>query len=116
MGARNLVGIGLSYQPARLHFLMKLTPWKSIPGLLIYLLWPEPVFVDLLKAQELIPTYRAGTTTLFVVPQSTRLQYMYIGWRNRLWGSVNIYKYGLSFLLLRDINNHPPPHTETSNV
>ncbi len=35
MGARNRVGIGLSYRPARLHNLAELVPWKkSILGLL----------------------------------------------------------------------------------
>ncbi len=34
MGARNRVGIGLSYQPARLHRLAEFIPWnRSIPGL-----------------------------------------------------------------------------------
>ena len=32
MGARNRVGIGLSYRPARLHRLAELIPW-NIPGL-----------------------------------------------------------------------------------
>jgi hypothetical protein len=110
MGARNLVGIGLSYQPARLHWLL-----ETIPGLLKYLLWPEPVFVDLLKAQESIPTLRAGTTTLFVVPVHQWPHAQYIGWRNRFWGSVNVYKYVPSFLLLRDITP-PPPHADKQCV
>jgi len=33
MGARNRVGIGLSYRPARLHSLAELVPWNRIHGL-----------------------------------------------------------------------------------
>jgi hypothetical protein len=34
MGARNRVGIGLSYRPARLHRLVELIPWnKSLDSL-----------------------------------------------------------------------------------
>ncbi len=32
MGARNLVGIGLSYQPAILHELAELIPWNRFRG------------------------------------------------------------------------------------
>ncbi len=32
MGARNRVGIGLSYRPARLHRLAELIPWNRILG------------------------------------------------------------------------------------
>jgi hypothetical protein len=32
MGARNRVGIGLSYRPARLHRLSELAPWKRFLG------------------------------------------------------------------------------------
>ncbi len=34
MGARNQVGIGLSYQPARLHSLVELVPWNRFLGFL----------------------------------------------------------------------------------
>ncbi len=34
MGARSRVGIGLSYQPARLHRLAESIPLESVPGLL----------------------------------------------------------------------------------
>ncbi len=34
MGARNRVGIGLSYRPARLHSLAELVPWNLYLGLL----------------------------------------------------------------------------------
>ncbi len=32
IGARNRVGIGLSYQPARLHSLAELVPWNRFLG------------------------------------------------------------------------------------
>jgi hypothetical protein len=32
MGARNQVGIGLSYRPARLHSLAELVPWNRFLG------------------------------------------------------------------------------------
>jgi hypothetical protein len=32
MGARNRVGIGLSYRPARLHTLAELIPWNQFRG------------------------------------------------------------------------------------
>jgi hypothetical protein len=32
MGARNRVGIGLSYQPGRLHVLAELIPWNRFLG------------------------------------------------------------------------------------
>ncbi len=32
MGARNRVGIGLSYRPARLHSLAELIPWNRFLG------------------------------------------------------------------------------------
>ncbi len=32
MGARNRVGIGLSYRPARLHRLAELIPWNRLLG------------------------------------------------------------------------------------
>jgi hypothetical protein len=53
MGARNQIGIGLSYRPARLHRLTELMPWnRSLACLNIYefRLW------------------RAGTTNRVVVP------------------------------------------------
>ncbi len=34
MGARNRVGIGLSYRPVRLHMLAELIPWNRFLGLL----------------------------------------------------------------------------------
>ncbi len=32
MGARNRIGIGLSYRPARLHRLAELVPWNRFLG------------------------------------------------------------------------------------
>jgi hypothetical protein len=32
MGARHLVGIGLSYRPARLHRLAEIIPWNRFLG------------------------------------------------------------------------------------
>ncbi len=32
MGARNRVGIGLSYRPARLHLLTEMSPWNRFWG------------------------------------------------------------------------------------
>jgi hypothetical protein len=34
MGARNWLGIGLSYRPARLHSLAELVPWNRFMGFL----------------------------------------------------------------------------------
>jgi hypothetical protein len=34
IGARNLVGIGLSYRPARLYMLTELIPWNRFLGFL----------------------------------------------------------------------------------
>ena len=34
MGARNRVGIGLSYRPAKLHSLAELVPWNRFLGFL----------------------------------------------------------------------------------
>ncbi len=52
----------------------------------------EPVFVDLLRAQDWFLAWRAGTKTL-LVEQARQLH----GWRNRFLGinSINVYKYGL---------------------
>jgi hypothetical protein len=33
MGARNRLGMGLSYRPSRLHRLSEFIPFESIPGL-----------------------------------------------------------------------------------
>jgi hypothetical protein len=64
MSARNLAGFGLSYRPARIH-----------PGLHKSLKIPhEPEFVNLFKEpRNLSPAYRVGTTTLFDVLRSTRI-------------------------------------------
>jgi hypothetical protein len=48
MGARNRVGIGLSYRPARLYRLAELIPWKV--GMVHQL-----VFLNVYGAPELIP-------------------------------------------------------------
>jgi hypothetical protein len=58
MSARNKVGTGFSYRPASLHVLAELIP--------------EPVFVNILRSQESIPSLAE------LIP-----------------GFLNIYKYGL---------------------
>jgi hypothetical protein len=54
----------------------------------------EPEIVNVSGAQESIPRYRFRQPMLDCrtgLPD-------YIGWRNRLLGSLNVYKYGLCFL------------------
>jgi hypothetical protein len=70
MGARHRVGIGLLYRPARLHRLAEFIPWNRFRG---------PIHVQKYQLRAHIckpfkeprnrfPAWRAGTTTLFVVP------------------------------------------------
>ncbi len=57
----------------------------------------EPVFVNLLRAQDWFPAWRPGTTILFVVPACPAM----LHWlaesnpRNRFLVSINVYKYRL---------------------
>ncbi len=57
----------------------------------------SPQFVDLLRSpRNRFPAWRAGTTTLFVVPARARLHRLAESIpRKRFLGSINVYKYGL---------------------
>jgi hypothetical protein len=86
MGASNRVGTGLSYRPASGNFAKTYLPSETSAKCLCFMdiiFWPqhfpEPVFVNVYVAQELIwrnrfrqPMYyvacRAGTTNRVVVP------------------------------------------------
>jgi hypothetical protein len=53
MGARNQVGKGVSYQPARLHRQAEFIPWNQfLSSLNIYKYGLEPVFLNVYGAQE----------------------------------------------------------------
>jgi hypothetical protein len=57
---------------------------------------PETVFVNLFKEpRNRFPAWRAGTKTLFVVPARRPHRLAESIHRNRLLGSLNVYKYGL---------------------
>ncbi len=75
MGARNQVGIGLSYRPARLHMLAELIPWNRFVGSLeAYPLKAYP-----LKWELQILTYTPLYDTLWSTYSGTE-KYMYIYW------------------------------------
>jgi hypothetical protein len=62
MGARNQVGIGLSYRPARLHRLAEFIPWNRFLGsiqVLKYRLWLVNIF--------LIRSWRNGAECLLYI-------------------------------------------------
>ncbi len=82
MGPRNRLGIGLSYRPARVC-----------------------IFKPFKDPRNRFPAWRVDTTTLFVVPvhQSAGLHRLAESIsRNRFLGSINVYKYGLGYIGLRN--------------
>jgi hypothetical protein len=64
VGARNRVGIGLSYRPARLHRLAEFVPWNRFLGV-----------IKVLKNRALVAKRKAQTSyTLKYKPQCKRIE------------------------------------------
>ncbi len=118
MGARNRVGIGLSYRPARLHtqpgetgpcnrFLRSLKVWKFGLSIRIFeqsMGATNRVGIGLSYRPARLHTRPGGIgsmESIFWLLKSSKIRARpegYISWRNLFLGSWNVYKFGLCSL------------------
>jgi hypothetical protein len=106
MGARNRVGIGLLYRPAKLHGLSEFIPWNLFLGSINvykyglwtvsgYALYRARICRSFKETRYRFSAWRAGTKP-YLSYWTARLHRLAKSIpRNRFLGSINVYKYGL---------------------